>query len=325
MPDAKQQLRISDLQVSFGDPSNPVKAVDAVSISVQKGQTVALVGESGCGKSVTALSVMKLVPVPPGFYRGGKIELNGRDIMSMSERDLEKARGAEVSYVFQEPGSSLNPVFTVGWQIAECIKIHRPDADADKEVVELLKMVGIPDPQERVGAYPHELSGGMQQRVMIAMALACRPELLIADEPTTALDVTIQAQILELLASLQAELGMSVLLITHNLGIVVDVADIVYVMYAGHIVESGPAREVIAAPSHPYTLGLLAAVPRMAGADGELRGIPGSVPDMRNVPPGCRFADRCTFADDQCRASCPELETFGDRAVRCIHPQGVSS
>ncbi len=320
MPEKQKQLEITDLKVWFGDPKSPVRAVDSVSIEVEKGTTVALVGESGCGKSVTALSVMKLVPVPPGMYRGGRVELDGKDVMGMTEKQLEAARGAEVSYVFQEPGSSLNPVFTVGWQIGEALKLHRPEVDVRAEVVDLLKMVGIPDPEERANSYPHELSGGMQQRAMIAMALACRPSLLIADEPTTALDVTIQAQILELLSELQRELAMSVLLITHNLGIVADVADKVYVMYAGHIVESGPAKEVIASPSHPYSVGLLAAVPRLGGA-GELKGIPGSVPDMRNVPSGCRFADRCTFADERCRETMPELVEKNGRTVRCYHPQ----
>jgi oligopeptide/dipeptide ABC transporter ATP-binding protein len=321
MSEDRKQLKIENLKVWFGDPKSPVRAVDTVSLEVEKGTTVALVGESGCGKSVTALSVMKLVPVPPGMYKGGTVELEGRDVLSMTERELQEARGAEVSYVFQEPGSSLNPVFTVGWQIGEALKLHRPEVDVRKEVVELLRMVGIPDPEQRTEAYPHELSGGMQQRAMIAMALACRPSLLIADEPTTALDVTIQAQILELLGELQQELGMSVLLITHNLGIVADVADKVYVMYAGQIVESGPAREVIASPMHPYSVGLLAAVPRLGGVAGELRGIPGSVPDMRNVPIGCRFAERCRFADEVCRATMPELEKKDGRAVRCYHPQ----
>ena len=322
MQDKTIHLKITDLQVWFGDKSAPVRAVDTVSIEVEKGKTVALVGESGCGKSVTALSVMKLVPVPPGMYVGGKVELEGRDVLRMSERELQVARGSQVSYVFQEPGSSLNPVFTVGWQIGEALRLHRPDVDVQKEVVSLLKMVGIPDPAYRAEAYPHQLSGGMQQRAMIAMALACRPELLIADEPTTALDVTIQAQILELLSSLQQELGMSVLLITHNLGIVSEVADKVYVMYAGHIVESGPARAVIAAPRHPYSVGLLAAVPRLSGGTGELSGIPGSVPDMRNVPVGCRFAARCRFADEKCRSRMPVLEEKDGRAVRCYYPHG---
>lgn len=317
-----QQLIVEDLKVWFGGSERPVRAVDTVSLEVMSGETVALVGESGCGKSVTALSVMKLIPVPPGRYEGGRVLIGGRDVLSMSERDLQALRGAEVSYVFQEPGSSLNPVFTVGWQIAECIKLHRPGVDAGKEVVDLLRMVGIPDPEQRAGAYPHEMSGGMQQRVMIAMALACRPKLLIADEPTTALDVTIQAQILDLLSGLQKELGMSVLLITHNLGIVADVADRVYVMYAGQIVESGNAREVISSPSHPYTLGLLAAVPRLKGTAGDLKGIPGTVPDMRNIPKGCRFADRCGFVGNKCRESMPELICKNARCTRCFFPQG---
>lgn len=321
MPESQKQLKITNLKVWFGDRKSPVRAVDTVSLEVERGTTVALVGESGCGKSVTALSVMKLVPAPPGLYQGGVVELDGKNVLNMTEKELEEARGAEVSYVFQEPGSSLNPVFTVGWQIGEALKIHRPEVDIREEVVELLKMVGIPDPDQRANAYPHELSGGMQQRAMIAMALACRPSLLIADEPTTALDVTIQAQILELLAELQAELNMSVLLITHNLGIVADVADRVYVMYAGQIVESGPAREVISSPRHPYSVGLLAAVPRLEGGPGRLHGIPGSVPDMRNVPTGCRFAQRCRFADEVCRATMPELEEKDGRAVRCYHPQ----
>lgn len=313
-------LEIRDLKVWFGRGDSPVHAVDGVSIDVDRGTTVALVGESGCGKSVTALSIMKLVPSPPGIYAGGSIMLDGKDVFNMPGGRLQSARGAEVSYIFQEPSTSLNPVFTVGWQIAEALRLHRPDTDAEKEVIDLLRMVGIPDPARRAGAYPHELSGGMQQRIMIAMALACRPSLLIADEPTTALDVTIQAQILELLGSLQKELGMSVLLITHNLGIVADVADKVYVMYAGQIVESGPAADVISRPRHPYTAGLLAAVPKLSGAGGKLTGIPGTVPNLRRVPSGCRFAERCSYADSRCRESVPDLEMYGSRSVRCFYP-----
>ena len=302
----------------FGDPDRPVRAVDGVSFSVREGETVALVGESGCGKSVTAMSLARLVPSPPARYEGGGVRYDGVDVLGLTEAGLRDLRGREISYVFQEPMSSMNPVFRVGSQIVEAIRMHRPGAPAREAAVDLLAMVGIAEPARRLRAYPHELSGGMLQRVMLAMALACRPRLLVADEPTTALDVTIQAQILELLVRLQAELGMAVLLITHNLGLVADAAHRVNVMYAGRIVESGPAEAVLAAPRHPYTRALLDAVPRLDGAAGRLEGIPGSVPNPADLPAGCPFHPRCARCGEPCRTTepAPELVAEG-HWVKC--------
>ena len=246
-------LEINNLQLEFGSREQPLRAVDGVSFSIDAGETVCLVGESGCGKSITALSIARLVPTPPARYPGGQILLNGRDVLKMGQSELQEIRGRLVSYIFQEPGASLNPVFRVGNQIKESLKLHRPERATDAEVIRLLKLVGIPAPESRLRDYPHQLSGGMQQRVMIAMALASEPKLLIADEPTTALDVTIQAQILELLLDLKQRLGMAMLLITHNLGIVSDIADRLAVMYAGQIVEMAPAAELLRRPLHPYT------------------------------------------------------------------------
>jgi oligopeptide/dipeptide ABC transporter ATP-binding protein len=316
-------LRVRDLKTWFGSPAAPIRAVDGISFDIADGTTVALVGESGCGKSVAALSLARLVPQPPGWYAGGEVLLRGRDVLRMTERELSAIRGRDVSYVFQEPGTSLNPVFRVGSQIAEAVRLHRRDARAAEEAVRLMNMVGLPEPERRMRAYPHELSGGMQQRVMTAMALACRPRLLVADEPTTALDVTIQAQILELLARLQREMGMAVLLITHNLGLVADRAGFVNVMYAGRIVEAGPTDEVLRSPAHPYTRGLLAAVPRLRGGAGRLAGIPGAVPHPGRLPPGCKFAPRCERARDECTREEPATSSAGGtRTVRCYFPCG---
>jgi ABC-type dipeptide/oligopeptide/nickel transport system ATPase component len=259
-------LDVRDLRTYFGRKDQPVRAVDGVSFTVGQGETVALVGESGSGKSVTALSLARLLPAAQAYHAGGQIVFGGRDVLAMGDAELRALRGADIAYVFQEPGSSLNPVFTIGYQIAEAVRLHRPDVDARKETLEWLGRVGIPEPKQRFDSYPHQFSGGMQQRVMIAMALACRPKLLVADEPTTALDVTIQAQILKLLASLQHELNMAMLLITHNLALVAENADRVYVMRAGVIVESGPTEQILRRPEHPYTQALLAAVPRLRGA-----------------------------------------------------------
>src|SRR5690349_1473144 len=250
-------LEIKNLKLDFVAGDTGLRAVDDVSLTIDPGETVCLVGESGCGKSVTALSIARLLPTPPARYVGGEILLEGRDVLQMSARDLRGIRGGVVSYVFQEPGASLNPVFRVGTQIKESLKYHRPDVATDAEVIRLLKLVGIPAPESRLRNYPHELSGGMQQRVMIAMALASHPKLLVADEPTTALDVTIQAQIIELLSDLKRRLGMSILLITHNLGIVGDMADRVAVMYAGQVVEMSSAKELLRRPLHPYTRALM--------------------------------------------------------------------
>ena len=295
-----------------------VRAVDDVSFTVHEGETLGLVGESGCGKTVTALSIARLVPTPPANYVGGEILLNGRDVLKMSSGELRSIRGGVVSYVFQEPGASLNPVFRIGNQIKESLKLHRPEKATNEEVIRLLKLVGIPAPESRIKNYPFEMSGGMQQRVMIAMALASEPKLLVADEPTTALDVTIQAQILELLSELKRRLGMAILLITHNLGIVGDMADRVAVMYAGQIVELSPAKELLRRPLHPYTKALMASVPKLHGTADRLSAIPGNVPRLGNFPPGCRFAPRCPIAKPECSDKLPELvEVEAGRFVRC--------
>jgi peptide/nickel transport system ATP-binding protein len=328
-------LEIKNLQLDFLAGGASLRAVDGVSLSIEAGETICLVGESGCGKSVTALSIARLVPTPPARYAAGEILLNGRDTLKMSSRELQDIRGGVVSYVFQEPGASLNPVFRVGAQIKESLELHKPDKATDSEVVRLLKLVGIPAPESRLRNYPFEMSGGMQQRVMIAMALASEPKLLVADEPTTALDVTIQAQILDLLRDLKQRLGMAILLITHNLGIVGDMADRVAVMYAGQIVELAPARELLRRPLHPYTRALMASVPKLSDASrwGEatdeparedarpterLAAIPGNVPRIGNFPPGCRFTPRCPIAKPECSIAIPELaEVEPQRWVRC--------
>ena len=311
-------LEIKNLRLDFGPGAEALRAIDGVSLTIGAGETVCLVGESGCGKTVTALSIARLVPTPPANYVGGEILLNGRDVLTMSQRELCDIRGGVVSYVFQEPGASLNPVFRVGNQIKESLKLHKPEKATNEEVIRLLKLVGIPAPESRIKNYPFELSGGMQQRVMIAMALASEPKLLVADEPTTALDVTIQAQILELLHELKQRLGMAILLITHNLGIVGDMADRVAVMYVGQIVELSPARELLRRPLHPYTRALMASVPKLRGDADRLSAIPGNVPHIGNFPPGCRFAPRCPIAKPECSNSIPDLvEVETGRWVRC--------
>jgi len=311
-------LEIKNLQLEFGSGPGAARAVDGLSLRLEAGKTLCLVGESGSGKSVTALSIAKLVACPPARYVGGEILLEGRDVLKMSARELRDIRGGVVSYVFQEPGASLNPVFRIGAQIKESLKLHRPDAATDAEVIRLLKLVGIPAPESRLRNYPHEMSGGMQQRVMIAMALASQPKLLVADEPTTALDVTIQAQIIELLGDLRRQLGMAVLLITHNLGIVGDLADDVAVMYAGQIVEHGPAREVLNRPLHPYTQALIQSVPELSAEVQRLTAIPGTVPLPGAFPSGCRFHPRCPKAQPACVTQAPELLVVENRRkVRC--------
>ena len=311
-------LEIKNLKMDFGKNADALRAVDGVSLTIGTGETVCLVGESGCGKTVTALSIARLVPTPPANYVGGEILLNGSDVLKMSNEALRSIRGGVVSYVFQEPGASLNPVFRVGNQIKESLKLHRPEKANNEEVIRLLKLVGIPAPESRIRNYPFEMSGGMQQRVMIAMALASEPKLLVADEPTTALDVTIQAQILELLSELKQRLGMAILLITHNLGIVGDMADRVAVMYAGQIVELSSAKELLRRPLHPYTKALMASVPKLGGDADRLSAIPGNVPRIGNFPPGCRFAPRCPIAKPECSDKIPELvEVEPGRSVRC--------
>jgi oligopeptide/dipeptide ABC transporter ATP-binding protein len=315
-------LEIKNLKLDFIAGDRSLRAVDDVSITIDAGETVTLVGESGCGKSVTALSIARLVPTPPAKYVGGEILLNGRDVLQMSKTDLRGIRGGVVSYIFQDPSASLNPVFRVGNQIKESLKLHRPAKATDEEVIRLLKLVGIPAPESRIKDYPHQMSGGMQQRVMIAMALASEPKLLVADEPTTALDVTIQAQILDLLRDLKQRLGMSILLITHNLGIVGDIADRVAVMYAGQVVELSPALELLRRPLHPYTKALMNSVPKLSGNMERLTAIPGNVPSLGSFPPGCRFFPRCPSAHPECATTAPQLvEVEPKRWVRCLYPK----
>ena len=295
----QKKLDIRNLTIEFLSGDRYLPAVTDISFHLNKGEILALVGESGCGKSVSCMSLARLLPVPPARILRGEILLtlddgSEIDVLKLTPRELKKIRGGEIAYIFQEPSVSLNPVFRVGNQIAEAIELHRPDVEDPRgEVIELLKQVGIPAPEERADLYPHEMSGGMQQRVMIAMALASRPSVLIADEPTTALDVTIQAQILELLSEVRKKFGMSIILVTHNLGIVSEMADRVCVMYAGRIVESAPVRELIDSPRHPYTASLLKAVPELGRKDDILSTIPGSVPLPADFPPGCRFCERC--------------------------------
>lgn len=311
-------LDIRNLQLEFGTGSGAARAVDGVSLTLEAGKTLCLVGESGSGKSVTALSIARLVPSPPARYAGGEILLEGRNVLAMSPPELRKIRGGVVSYVFQDPTASLNPVIRIGEQIMESLRYHRPGAATGSEVMRLLKLVGIPAPESRLRNYPHEMSGGMQQRVMIAMALASQPKLLVADEPTTALDVTIQAQIIELLRDLRRQLGMAILLITHNLGIVGDIADDVAVMYAGQIVELAPAADLLRNPAHPYTRALIRSVP-VLGVDVErLTSIPGNVPLPGAFPSGCRFHPRCSLALPFCTKLEPSLARIGNgRLCRC--------
>ncbi len=319
-------LEIKNLQIEFGSGTSAARAVDGVSLSLDAGKTLCLVGESGSGKSVTALSIAKLLSSPPARYVAGEVLIEGRDVLKMSSRELRDIRGGLVSYVFQEPGASLNPVFRVGAQIKESLKYHRPTAAHDAEVIRLLKLVGIPAPESRLRNYPHEMSGGMQQRVMIAMALASQPKLLVADEPTTALDVTIQAQIIELLRDLRRQLGMAVLLITHNLGIVGDLADDVAVMYAGQIVENGPVREVLQRPLHPYTKAMIQSVPELASEVDRLTAIPGTVPLPGDFPDGCRFHPRCSMAQFNCATQVPELvQVQSGRQVRCPYTDALAN
>ncbi len=302
-------LEINDLRVSFGSGGKRVEVVSGVSLTVPKGKIVGVVGESGCGKTVTALSVMRLIPEPQGKIESGTVYFDGGDLLEYSESDMRSVRGNRISMIFQEPISSLNPVFTVGDQIGEALRTHLKISKKEerKRVIELLGLVGIPAPERRIKNYPHELSGGMSQRVMIAMALACNPEVLIADEPTTALDVTIQAGILELIEDLRAKMGMAVLLITHDLGIIAEVADEVYVMYAGKIAEHATTSDLFKDPKHPYTVGLLNSIPDLRERKEKLDAIPGVVPSPGSFPPGCRFQDRCPLVIEKCRTEEPFL------------------
>ena len=305
-------LDVQELQTHFSTGAGVVRAVDAVSWDVQEGETVALVGESGCGKSVSALSVMRLVAPPAGRIVGGRILFKGRDLLTLSEEEMRRLRGREIAMIFQEPMTSLNPVLTIGRQLTEGLEIHlgMDSSAARRRAGELLSMVGIPDPGRRLSQYPHQFSGGMRQRMMIAMALACNPSLILADEPTTALDVTIQAQILELLKDLSRRLGVAMLIITHNLGVVARYADRVNVMYAGRIVERGTAREIYRHPRHPYTLGLLKSVPRLDEPRRQrLDPIEGQPPDLTRLPGGCAFGPRCAFRVERCASDVPPLRS----------------
>ena len=315
-------LKIEELQTHFFTEAGTVRAVDGVSLMVRKGETLGIVGESGCGKSVTALSVLRLIPNPPGKIVAGNIFLDGRDLLKLPEDEMRKVRGASISMIFQEPMTSLNPVFTVGDQIAEGIRLHQrlSKRESWNKAIEMLRLVRVADPDRRVKEYPHQMSGGMRQRVMIAMALSCNPQLLIADEPTTALDVTIQAQILELLSQLKSELGMAVVLITHDLGVVADTAARVAVMYSGRVVEEAPVMELFANPKHPYTQGLLSSIPRIEKSERRprLQAIPGMVPDMLELPKGCKFQARCSKVFEPCSGEEPQLkEVAPNHRVRC--------
>ena len=310
-------LRVEDLRTHFELRRGVVKAVDGVSFALAPHETLAIVGESGCGKSITALSLMRLVPDPPGRIVGGAVKLEGRDLLVLDDEAMRAVRGKDMAMIFQEPMTSLNPVMTIGRQIAEAVLLHERlgRRQALEKAVEMLRLTGIPEPRQRAKEYPHQLSGGMRQRAMIAMALACNPKLLIADEPTTALDVTIQAQILDLILDLQRKLGTAVILITHDLGVVAETAQRVIVMYAGRKVEEAPVEELFARPQHPYTHGLMASIPRLPSMRGDvlntperLQEIPGTVPALTDLPPGCVFAPRCVHADDRCRIAYPDYE-----------------
>ncbi len=331
-------LEVKNLKTSFFTEEGEIRAVDDVSFNVYKGKTLGIVGESGCGKSVTSLSIMRLIQSPPGRTVGGEILYHdipgGRDLLKLSVDEMRKIRGNEISMIFQEPMTSLNPVFTIGNQICEAIALHQDLAKSAvrEKAIDMLKLVGMPSPEKRIDEYPHQLSGGMRQRVMIAMALSCNPNILIADEPTTALDVTIQAQILDLLRDLQQKVGMGLILITHDLGVVAETADEVVVMYAGRVVEQGKVHEIFKNPKMPYTRGLLNSIPSLtrdlAGQvkKKRLETIPGIVPNMLHLPKGCRFQDRCTYVIDECRRAEPDLRVIAPNsenpdlphAIRCV-------
>ena len=312
-PASGDLLVVEGLRTLFRTEDGEFAAVNGVSFSVPAGRTLAIVGESGCGKSVTALSIMGLVPDPPGRIAAGSIRFEGRELLGMAKRDMQDLRGNGMAMIFQEPMSSLNPAFTIGDQIVEGLMRHRPlnRAQAAERALEMLRKVRIPAPEQRFNEHPHKLSGGMRQRAMIAMALACEPRLLIADEPTTALDVTIQAQILDLMRSLQQETGTAIILITHDLGVVAEVADEVVVMYAGRVVEQAPVRDLFREPQHPYTVGLLGSIPRLDADQTRLAAINGQVPNPLRMPAGCSFAERCPFADARCHADAPVLREVG--------------
>jgi oligopeptide transport system ATP-binding protein len=304
-------LEVNNLETKFYTQDGVVEAVNGISYTIDEGECLGIVGESGCGKSVSVLSVMRLIPDPPGKITGGEVYFKGRNLLDLKQDEIRRVRGSEIAMIFQEPMTSLNPVLTIGFQITEALKLHQGmDTERARErTAELLEMVGIPNAAERLDDYPHQFSGGMRQRAMIAMGLSCNPSLLIADEPTTALDVTIQAQIVELVQELRKRLGMAVIWITHDLGVIARLAERVIVMYAGHIVEEAPVKEVYGNPRHPYTLGLLGSLPRLDAAPGaKLFSIEGQPPDQTELPPGCPFIERCIYAVERCKHEMPPLE-----------------
>jgi len=319
---ASPLLDVQDLSIHFHVREGTARAVDKVSYQIFPGETLGLVGESGCGKTVSSLAILKLLDVPPAEYHGGRIFFEGRDLIRAGEGEMRRIRGRSISMIFQEPMTSLNPIITVGFQVAEVLLTHQKmtTADARHRTVELFRMVGIPSPYRRMDEYPHQLSGGMRQRIMIALALACNPKILIADEPTTALDVTIQAQILDLMMDLQTDLGTSILLITHDLGVIAETADRVAVMYAGRIVEKSDVKRIFDHPRHPYTQGLLQSIPRLNETvrPRRLKEIFGRVPNLCFLPPGCAFYDRCPLRAERCRTERPELEPIdGEGHLAC--------
>ncbi|MBU2646040.1 ABC transporter ATP-binding protein [bacterium] len=323
-------LEIKDLCVDFEVRRGTVRVLNNLDIHLERGEALGIVGESGCGKSMTALSIMRLIPVPPGNIAQGEILLNGRNLLNLKEKEMQDIRGNEISMIFQEPMTSLNPVFTNGSQVAESIQRHQSvsRATAKKKAIEMLRLVGIPAPEQRFAQYPHELSGGMRQRVMAAMALSCEPSILIADEPTTALDVTIQAQIFDLLRDIQKKINTAIILITHDMGVIAEFATRIVVMYAGRKVEEGPVREVISNPRHPYTRGLIRCVPFLKKDPGttreELNEIPGMVPSLSLLGQGCPFAMRCDYTTEQCQVSFPPETTVGvNHTVMCWHTEDV--
>ena len=320
--EAEKILEIKDLVVEYNTDDGRVQAVNGVSLSLNRGETLGLVGETGAGKTTIAKSILRILPTPPANVRSGNIVYEGQDLTALSEKEMQKIRGHKISMIFQDPMSALNPVYTVGEQIGESIRIHQraSHAEAAKLAGDMLEMVGIP--RERYGEYPHQFSGGMKQRIVIAIALACRPQLLLADEPTTALDVTIQAQVLELMNDLKRELGTSMIMITHDLGVIAKICNNVAVVYAGQIIESGTKYDIYDRPSHPYTIGLFNSLPDLSKTEPRLKAIPGMMPNPMDLPQGCAFAPRCPMATDQCREKCPALrELEPGHTVRCFHAE----
>ena len=316
----KPLLEVHELTVHFFTEEGVVRAVENVSFEIYPGEVLGLVGESGCGKTVTGLSLLRLIPIPPGRVVNGDILFDGKSLLGLEEKEMEKVRGNDIAMIFQEPMTSLNPVFTIGDQIMEAIILHQrlDKTEAKKRAIEMLDRVKIPSPEKRMDSYPHQLSGGMRQRAMIAMALSCQPKLLVADEPTTALDVTIQAQILHLLKEIQGEMGMSVILITHDLGVISEIADRLAVMYAGRIFEYGPIEAIFTRMRNPYTYGLMRSIPQLTEQRGRLYAIPGQVPDPMHLPVGCKFHPRCHMMIEDCKKGEPMYQVSGDQLSRCI-------